>query len=842
MKTEKLKLANGASEKSNAVKNVEVSFEDFCKRARQFPVSPGERSYILCGQVPGGVRGSKHGQPIQRTSCLMLDFDSEGDSDVTFFDFVDSLELSLGLTLAAYTTRSYNGNNVRFRAIIPFARELEASKHSSAVDYIAQRLPNALTQYLDGCSFSAEQPVFLPCLSAEGAPHHAEVLDGELFDPAGLVLESDGRSVVDDDDLMALVVAQPLDLTEAEIDAYLSALDPNTMSYGLDDGTFGWGNVIAALHHQYSGSAVGKAKAVAWSSRNAEKHNPRTVASKWDSFSAAPRGKKPVTFNSIISHAREAGGLAAPKQVGGELVISEAFDALLEEASMVGGLAEHKAFVSRVAAIPDTLLSKSDRSMIASELLRAEWMAEGGKGITLADIKSELAPKKRGQKGAALAKLPAWAEGWCYIEQANRFHLIGSRYEVNKEAFDARFNRSAECQQAEVNASSLLLNKCGLPTYADTLYMPGQAQVFDLNGQQYVNLFDAGGIVQPAEPDAQGLATIAKIERHFELLISDEGERRILLDWLAWQYQNPGQRCTWAVFLQGAEGIGKSFIQVMMAALMGRNVRVLEASTLAGRFTGWAHGATLIVVEEVRVAGESKYVVEDRMKPLIANDTIQIEEKGRDHREVPNFANYLLLSNHKDALPLQVGNRRYAVIFSDLQSEADLIGALGGQDAAADYFEGLFDDMRRDIGAVAHWLGNWHISDSFRHKGRAPKTKSFAEACRLSENHQNSYLEDMILKHACAVVGAELVDTMQLATLMAAAGDDEIRTQAVSKGMLELGYTRAKDRVFIKSTGRRTRVWFKPRILSEDKAREIVSDFYSKPATDTTADYSDVPF
>jgi hypothetical protein len=64
-----------------------------------------------------------------------------------------------------------------------------------------------------------------------------------------------------------------------------------------------------------------------------------------------------------------------------------------------------------------------------------------------------------------------------------------------------------------------------------------------------------------------------------------------------------------------------------------------------------------IVIEEVRIPSESKYAVMDKLNRFISNSEVNIEQKGQDDRVVPNFASYMLLTNHDDALPLDDDGR-----------------------------------------------------------------------------------------------------------------------------------------------------------------------------------------
>src|SRR5690625_7780330 len=90
-------------------------------------VRTGSRSYMLTGQCPSGVRGSKKGDLVERTSLLMIDFDGDGGGP-GWEDFKGVLADSLPFFWAAYTTRSYPGENVRHRAIVPFAEPV--ARHS----------------------------------------------------------------------------------------------------------------------------------------------------------------------------------------------------------------------------------------------------------------------------------------------------------------------------------------------------------------------------------------------------------------------------------------------------------------------------------------------------------------------------------------------------------------------------------------------------------------------------------------------------------------------------------------------------------------------------------------
>ena len=260
---------------------------------------------------------------------------------------------------------------------------------------------------------------------------------------------------------------------------------------------------------------------------------------------------------------------------------------------------------------------------------------------------------------------------------------------------------------------------------------------------------------------------------------------------------------------------------------MGENVRNLDPMAIAGRFTSWAHGATVVAVEEIRISGTNKYEVLDRMKPFISNDTVQIEEKGRDHRTVPNFTSYLLLTNHKDAIPITAGDRRYCVLFSRVQSETQLFKELGGEVEAADYFAHLFDETKRRCDVLAKFLYDYKISDDFTHRGRAPHTDARTKMMDNATSPDRLLIEDMLAQHECEVINGNLIDVTWLNQLCGMDGMELPKARTLSKILLEMNYEQIdKKRIKVKGTGRYHYVWFDESNITNDAVVEIVKNYH----------------
>ena len=834
MNEKRLLIANGVSEKSNNVKNVMLSWQDMLKRLSTAKVSPSGRSYILTGQCPSGVRGSKSGDLIERSYLLMIDLDCD-DNVMSWDDFVFYLELSLPFHWAAYTTRSYRGNDVHYRIIVPFESSLVASKHRAAVQKIVDLLPDDVALVaLDQCSYNINQPIFLPCVSDEEKPFHCASGGDCFFNPSAMDLPDDETQFSADDDLEVELLAQPIDLTESQIQQYLDAVDPNTLEYGLEQGGFGWGNVGAALAHQFQKSDRGFELWVAWSARNAAKHNDKDMRAKYDSFDVLPRGKRPITFASVMGFVKDNGGITATPGEGKKSL----FDELIEEAAELESIEQYNDFKQKIKGIDALLLPDDARQMIAHEI------AQGiGKqvGLTKRDVSKAIGAKKI--TTVENKSLPKWAKGWCYIEKSCEFYHIPTNHAINKEAFNARYDRMNECLVADSNAARLVLVDYAIPTFADRMYWPGAGMSFEHEGKMMINSYRDEGVAPVDSICEEGQRAVDLMLGHLEMLVPIEEEREIILDWFTHVYRNKGQRINWALVMQGAQGTGKSYFGVMMRMLLGSGAQMLDPSAISERFTGWAHGSVLTVVEEMRVSGTSKYNIVDRMKPFITNDVVQIEEKGRDHRDVPNFTSYFMLTNHKDAIPLTKGDRRYCVIYTSIQTEKELFDRLGGDKGVGEYFDDLFGSTMEHAGAIARFFLDRPISESFKAKGRAPDTQSRRTMMALSSSPEKLAVEDAIEMHHCPIINDDILDITHLQSLVSLDDNDDFPTRrTLSSVLLELGYEPVENRIWSKSTRKKHRLWKKTHIDDETLIEKFDS-FHNRGDDKSRYEFnSDCPF
>lgn len=237
-------------------------------------------------------------------------------------------------------------------------------------------------------------------------------------------------------------------------------------------------------------------------------------------------------------------------------------------------------------------------------------------------------------------------------------------------------------------------------------FLPGEDRVVSVDGVKVLNTY----IDKRLAPDPDADAT--PWTEHLEWLVPDEREREKLMDWMAWTYQHPGEKITWAVILYGVPGTGKTSVFNCLAECLGHGyMSEPTQSEIDDRFNEWAHGKLLVKIEEL-MSGD-RYTVAEKLKPIVANPTISIRAMHKSGFAVKNVSNVCASTNHIKALPIERGDRRYMLIQcvdAPKQRRAPHMRQFHRWLAQAGH------------GGIARWLSERDVS-RFRPRGEAPETQ-----------------------------------------------------------------------------------------------------------------------
>lgn len=343
--------------------------------------------------------------------------------------------------------------------------------------------------------------------------------------------------------------------------------------------------------------------------------------------------------------------------------------------------------------------SKTDPDSYDAKTTRRHWESFVDKGITGGTIFHYA--KEHGFRGfdVEAADDPEIKDNWIYVASIKRFVETNHLTEWDKDQFDAMFSPMFE----RGAPSSHVLRNPLFKRVSGVTYWPKKEMYVTEGGIDKVNYWrDTAAKPIPG--------SVKPLLDHVAYLFPDGPEGNILLDYLAFQYQYPGEKIHWAVLLEGAPGNGKSFFATLMRLVLGdSNVSMVHNDQLHETFTGWQRNTQLIVVEEMMARARLELM--NKLKPMITESWCTIREMYRPPYQQPNRFNFLFFTNHKDSLIIDNTDRRYCILKSDSAPNPD-----------ENYYTELFAWVKSSAPQIAHFFANRDLSQ-FKPKAHAPMTR-----------------------------------------------------------------------------------------------------------------------
>lgn len=333
---------------------------------------------------------------------------------------------------------------------------------------------------------------------------------------------------------------------------------------------------------------------------------------------------------------------------------------------------------------------------------------------------------------------------------------------------------------------------------------PGQ--ILSANGRWYVNSYvPLFGDRKPGDP--------TPFISHVKRLIPDPTDADIFLSYLAACVQHVGTKFQWCPVLQGVQGNGKTIIHKVMSHALGEPYcHIQDPNDLDNSFNAWVEGHLLCTIEELWVQGNQSIL--NRLKPLITNDRVAIQQKKVDQRTGDNCANFLIFSNYKDAITKTKTDRRYCVFYTAQQSVEDLANC----GMTEQYFVELFDWLESGgYEIVADYLATRAVNVNVM--GRAPETSSTRVAMKVSLGTAEQIILDAIDMGDIGFRGG-LLCTRYVKELLQAHRKN-LSPQAIVTLLTELGYVRHP--VLLDSEGRVTIDGVRRRIYADPNNERVMA-------------------
>tara|TARA_B100000902_G_scaffold393264_1_gene447159 strand:- start:1820 stop:4336 length:2517 start_codon:yes stop_codon:yes gene_type:complete len=245
-------------------------------------------------------------------------------------------------------------------------------------------------------------------------------------------------------------------------------------------------------------------------------------------------------------------------------------------------------------------------------------------------------------------------------------------------------------------------------------------------------------MMNPCEPDKRlGVGEASLLHSELPLIsklilhVLGDGDQEFerFINWLAYIFQTRKKTGTAWVFT-GVQGTGKGvFYSHILRPLFGsQHVPMKAIQSIEEQFNSYMRSALFMIVDEFHMASASSGTMKmaDKLKNQITEPTQTIRAMRSNQIEVPNFCNYIFLTNRADAVKLEETDRRYNIA---PRQETTLI------EAHPDIVDNL-DKIEEELPLFAGYLATFKVSE------RLVKTPIVNEAKELMRQVSLSDIEE----------------------------------------------------------------------------------------------------
>jgi len=211
-----------------------------------------------------------------------------------------------------------------------------------------------------------------------------------------------------------------------------------------------------------------------------------------------------------------------------------------------------------------------------------------------------------------------------------------------------------------------------------------------------------------------------------------------VLDHLSMPFQEPGNKVRSAILFHSKEfQVGKNtFFSIVQQALSKDNCAVINPIEAIDKAKGFLEHQ-LVLIDEIKLDGDYKKKVStlNNMKPMMTNEDHRIRPLFHNWKDIYSTCCFMLFTNHKDALAVDVNEARYTMI--DIAKTRD---QMGGDEFFSFFWtpEGkLIDGV---ASAVKWFLLDREISEKFNPKSVSLKTEFLVT---MSEEGGHPMLKDI---------------------------------------------------------------------------------------------------
>ena len=333
-----------------------------------------------------------------------------------------------------------------------------------------------------------------------------------------------------------------------------------------------------------------------------------------------------------------------------------------------------------------------------------------------------------------------------YIKKDNIFYDLRTRSEYSKDSINITYGglfktaKGVPIPPVKIFSISPNSKKVEVMEYRPDLWSPTADPIFkDERNILILNIFEPGGVdaIEPTLP------------RHFEELelfktlvnnlVVEPEENEWLLDTLCTIFQFTGKKIRhMPVIFSPQFQIGKSSLFKTVRKGLGlKNCAIIGPKQAVDREKAFLADKMLVLVDELKLSSDHRENVStlNILKPFSTEDRHDVRPLFKGWREVFSTCNFIIFTNHKDAIAVPKNEARYTIIKASKTRDE-----MGGDEFFNEYWNALKTGTL--AGVVKHYLMNRKISSNFRVEGPSLITPALLE---MSEKAGHPLLHDVQL-------------------------------------------------------------------------------------------------
>jgi hypothetical protein len=246
----------------------------------------------------------------------------------------------------------------------------------------------------------------------------------------------------------------------------------------------------------------------------------------------------------------------------------------------------------------------------------------------------------------------AFCRRYAYIASIDRLWDRNTHSYITVKA--ATLRHAAEMEKDKTVFHVLFKGPNAIDTVDGVTFWPGQPELVEEDGGRKLNRWSPVTL----EPRP---GRVRPFLRHLGRIVdSDPAAIAFVLNYMAHLVQHPDVKIQSALLFIGDPGTGKSILADVFMEMVGRqNSKTINASDFTSDFNGSVDGALLTVVDEL--VNDKSRATAARIKSVITNPTVRVNEKNLPTYECRNRNHLVLLSNDHDAATVDMEDRRFFI-------------------------------------------------------------------------------------------------------------------------------------------------------------------------------------